>query len=133
MPARMNSMPKVAFADWLRAELAAIDRTQAWLSQTSGLSQGYLSKLMNRERLAGHDACTAIAKALGKKDIEVMRAAGLAEPEPDSDTPSAQDLLTYFSSLMPDHQADVIEHAKALYALEKSEKPYRAVAADSKS
>jgi transcriptional regulator with XRE-family HTH domain len=125
MTDKMNLMPRVDFADWLRTELDVIDRTQAWLAQTSGLSQGYLSKLMNRERMAGRDACAAIAKALGKKDVEVMRAAGIADPEPDSESPNAKALLSYFSALMPSHQEDVIEHAKALSALERAEKPYQ--------
>jgi len=48
-------MPKVDFADWLHIQLEQIDRNQAWLAEKSDLSQGYLSKVMNRERMIGHE------------------------------------------------------------------------------
>jgi len=104
MSDRMKKMSRVDFSDWLRAKLREDDRNQAWLAERSGLSQGYLSKVMNGERMVGHDACVAIARALGLRDIEVLRVANLADPEPPTDTPTIREMNQEFAYLTTEEQ-----------------------------
>ena len=122
-----------SFENWLNQQLSQRGWSQSEAARRSGVSASMFSQVISGVAKPGPDFLDGVARAFSLTRREIYARAGRIEPEPDSDTPSARDLLTYFSTLMPNHQADVIEHAKALYALEKSEKPYRAVAADSKS
>jgi len=126
-------MNNAHFVDFLNSELEKRGWSRSEAARRGEISPSMFDKVIGGFAKPGPDFLDGVARAFGLTRREVYARAGRIEPEPDSDTPSARDLLTYFSSLMPDHQADVIEHAKALYALEKSEKPYRAVAADSNS
>jgi transcriptional regulator with XRE-family HTH domain len=108
-------MTKQDFIAWLESELTDRDWKQADLARKSGLSTGYLSKLFSRERpRPGVDACRAIARALGLPDIEVLRVAGLADPEPPSDSPVVVELIREFAQLSDDDQEAILKQVKAL-------------------
>ncbi len=63
------------FAEWLEAEM----KKRAWrpseLAKAAGLYQSTLGKVLNRERDAGAEVCTAIAYALKFPSEEVFRRA----------------------------------------------------------
>jgi transcriptional regulator with XRE-family HTH domain len=69
------------FAGWLRREIDERGWTQAELSRRSGLVPSAVSNVLNRERLPGIDFCKGVARAFGVGDVEVMRMAGIADPE----------------------------------------------------
>jgi hypothetical protein len=54
--------------------------------------------------MIGHDACVAIARALGLRDIDVLREAGLADPVPPTDTPMIREVSEAFAYLSPEEQ-----------------------------
>lgn len=107
------------FALWLRQEMARREWRPADLARKSGLSTGFLSKLLKGERRAGIDACRMIARALGMQDIEVLRHAGLAEPEPSTDSPMIRQLIFEFSQLEPDEQEQILKILRALNAMHR--------------
>jgi len=76
-------MPNVnEFADWLNDQLRTRDWKQSDLVRRSGVNSGLISQILSGQRRPGVDTCRGIAKAFGLRDIDVLRAAGLATPEP---------------------------------------------------
>lgn len=110
-------MAIIDFSDWLQSEIDARGWRVADLSRHSGLSGSYLGRVLNKERLAGNEACRAIAKAFGMRDVDVMKIAGLANPEPDKEAPTVRELLADFNALSDEDQIAVLEHAKSLRML----------------
>jgi transcriptional regulator with XRE-family HTH domain len=119
-----------SFEQWLNKQLNDRGWSQSEAARRSGISASMFSQVISGVANPGIDFLDGVARAFGITRREVYARAGRIEPEPSSDTPSAKDLLTYFSTLMPEHQQSVIQHAKALYALERAERPYQSADLD---
>lgn len=65
---------------WIKAILDAKGKSQAWLAGEIHLKPPQVSRIMSGESEAPPRTLNAIADALGKKRIEVYRAAGHLEP-----------------------------------------------------
>lgn len=110
------------FPEWLQSELDNREWTQADLARKAELSRTVISRVMNGERLPGIDFCKGVARALGLRDIDVMRRAGLADPEPVTDAPSLRELITRFATLSDEDQESVLKMVRALDEMEQAEK-----------
>ena len=120
-----------SFEHWLNEEIQKRGWSQSEAARRSiTVSASMFSQVISGVARPGPDFLDGVARAFGLTRREVYSRAGRIEPEPDSETPSAKEVLNYFASLTQEHQQDVIEHAKALYALERSETPYRTTAPD---
>jgi len=114
-----------AFWAWAEKQVYAANLNWSKVERMAGLSNGAISKRARYQERPTEDTCTAIAMALKLPKTILFQKAGIIESGPDGDTPSMKEILDYFASLSPAHQQDVIEHAKALYALERAATPYR--------
>jgi transcriptional regulator with XRE-family HTH domain len=116
-------MTEIPFATWLQNQLDARGWRQADLVRASGIHSGYLSKLLNRERMPGVETCQAIAKAFNMRDTDVMKIAGLAaNTSPDDQTPSLRELISKFTQLSNERQESILDMVRALDEMEQSEK-----------
>lgn len=73
----MFAMGNRTFIDWLQEQLKTRAWSQSELARRSGISVTAINKVMNEERSPGADMCRGIAAALGMRDTEVFRIAGL--------------------------------------------------------
>jgi transcriptional regulator with XRE-family HTH domain len=94
------------FAGWLRGEIDGRGWTQAELSRRSGLVPSAVSNVLNRERLPGIDFCKGVARALGVRDIDIMRRAGIADPEPQKYNPIVESAAAMLNELSEEDQED---------------------------
>jgi transcriptional regulator with XRE-family HTH domain len=107
-------MAKSDFVNWLQSEMDNRGWRQSDLARHGELHTGHLSKVLSGERFPGIDFCKGIARAFGMRDIEVMRLAGLADPEPATDTPSLRELTSKFAQLSDDDQETILKMVRAL-------------------
>jgi transcriptional regulator with XRE-family HTH domain len=94
------------FAGWLRGEIDGRGWTQAELSRRSGLVPSAISNVLNRERLPGIDFCKGVSRAFGIRDVEVMRMAGIADPEPERYNPIVESAAAMLNELSEEDQED---------------------------
>lgn len=100
------------FANWLEDEMKRRGWHPADLAKAAGLYQSTLGNVLNRERSAGADVCTALARALKLPPEEVFRRAGLLPelPAPDNDI-TLKRLYEYVKRLSPDDRLLVLDYA----------------------
>ncbi len=113
----MANASDFGFIEWLQSELDARDWKQSDLARRSGIGTGYLSQIMNGVRNPGAPTLRSIARAFGIRDVEVLRRAGLADPETSRDEPRAKDLLHDFNELSDEDQVKAQEYIKGLKLL----------------
>jgi transcriptional regulator with XRE-family HTH domain len=91
------------FSAWLRQQIRQRGLTNRALARRMGVDAGSVSRVLNGERQAGPDFCTALADALGLDAAHVFRRAGLLPPlvtEPvAADDPCLAELLELASQL----------------------------------
>lgn len=96
--------------------------SQSELARRAGTTSTTVSRIISKERLPGVDFCRGVAKALGMRDIEVLQMAGLADPEPPSDTPSVREMISKFTRLSDEDQAYMLKIVTALDETEQAQK-----------
>jgi len=69
------------FVIWLAQMQAERHWSQSELARRGGFTSTAINKILHRERLPGVDICKGIARALGSRDVDVMRRAGLIDPD----------------------------------------------------
>ena len=91
---------ETSFAEWLTDQLRKQRMTQKQLADKAGLGKSTINKLVNR-MIMRPDPSTyvAIAKALDKSPITVLRIAGILPPDPE--LPELEDYKTVLSRLSP--------------------------------
>lgn len=110
------------FPEWLQVELDNREWTQADLARKAELSRTVISRVMNGERLPGVDFCKGVARAFNLRDIEVMRYAGIADPEPATDIPSIRELVGTFNELDDENRETILKMLRALNEMQQAEK-----------
>jgi len=110
------------FPEWLQTELDNREWTQADLARKAELSRTVISRVMNGERLPGVDFCKGVARAFNLRDIEVMRRAGLADPEPATDIPSIRELVGTFNELDDENRETILKMLRALNEMQQADK-----------
>lgn len=105
----------IEFPKWLQSEMDTRGWKQAELVRRSGVNGGLLSQVLSGQRQPGVEFCGKIAHALGVRDIDVLRRAGLASPElPPSDV---RERVKRQLDQMTEEQLKVVERtARALLA-----------------
>lgn len=86
------------FADWLQKELDKRNWKQADLAKRASLGTGTVSRIMNKERAPGAEACLGIAEALRLPPEIVFRKAGLL-PERGDPSPAVTEIVYLFNQL----------------------------------
>jgi transcriptional regulator with XRE-family HTH domain len=117
-------MKKIDFGIWLEGELEKRNMKPADLARSAGLDQGVISNLINNKRNAGVDSCKAIARSFKIPVTEVLRAAGIIDPEPDND-PIIDNITNLLMDLDTEDKRDVLEYAKLRHNLAE-QKPHNA-------
>jgi transcriptional regulator with XRE-family HTH domain len=117
-------MRKLDFGTWLEGELEKRNMKPADLARSAGLDQGVISNLINNKRNAGVDSCKAIARSFKIPVTEVLRAAGIIDPEPDND-PIIDNITNLLMDLDTEDKRDVLEYAKLRHNLAE-QKPHNA-------
>lgn len=87
------------FSQWLESEMKARDWRQKDLIVRSGINSGLLSQILSGQRTPGVETCRAIAKALGLKEITVLKIAGLVV---DDDPPKFSPLIESMAAMLKD-------------------------------
>ena len=104
------------FAEWLEAEIQKRGWRPAELAKAAGLYQSTVWKVLNRERTAGSDVCTALARAMKLPPELVFRKAGLLPELPASeDDPTFSELLSYVKRLSTKDRREVLKYALFRY------------------
>lgn len=109
------------FAEWLEGELEKRNWRPSELAKAAGLYQSTLWKVLNRERAAGADVCTSLARALRLPPEIVFRQAGLLPPLPEE--PDAQQVtkcLDYYKRLPSRVREEVLEYITFKYERENA-------------
>lgn len=84
-------MTKSDFVDWIQYNLDERGWKRVELTRIGGINSGYVSQVMNREKLPGIDFCKGIARAFDMRDIDVLKIAGLIEDvEPRQYSPAVE-------------------------------------------
>ena len=108
------------FSTWLLGELRLRDWSQADLASRSGLSQGAISKVVNKQRKPGFDFCEGVSKALKVPVETIYAAAGLLPPSRKT-TSQEEELLHLFRQLPEKEKSDLIKYVRInLTMLEQS-------------
>lgn len=110
------------FATWLEHEMVERGLSQSELARRGGLTPTAINKVLSRERRPGVDLCRGIARAFNMQDVDVMRLAGLAAPDPSTDAPGLRELISRFSQLSDEDQEAVLRHVRALDEMQQAEK-----------
>jgi len=69
------------FVSWLQSELNHRGWSQSELARRGGFTPTAINKILSRERMPGVDFCKGVARALGMRDVDVMRIADLIDPD----------------------------------------------------
>jgi transcriptional regulator with XRE-family HTH domain len=115
----------VDFSEWLQSELEQRGWKQSDLSKRSGINSGLLSRIINGERRPGVDTCTAIAKAFGMTDIQVLDIAGLAH---DSDHTKFNPIVEAAAAMLNDLSIEDQEEIRAMIRVKWERKQRKALA-----
>lgn len=110
------------FVAWLESEMSIRGLSQSELARRAGVTPPTINKILGRERFPGVEFCKGVARAFGMRDIEVMRIAGLADPEPPSDTPTLHEMIGKFTRLSDADQAYILKIVTALDEAEQAQK-----------
>lgn len=110
-----------SFAEWLTDQLRKQRMTQKQLADKAGLGKSTINKLVNR-MIVRPDPRTyvAIAKALDKSPITVLRIAGILPP--DIDIPELEEYKVVISGLSHESRTTGLELLRVLERREKSSK-----------
>ena len=100
-------------AEWLNRELNERGWSQGELARRANISGGTLSMVMNQQRGAGPDLCSAIAAALRVPPEKIFRLAGLLPHVPE-DRQMEQELLDSFHYLSRQERYTLLVMARAL-------------------
>ncbi len=110
------------FAKWLAAEISARGWTAAELAARCRTSNATITRILNRERNAGPEVCSAIANALKMPPEDIFRRAGLLPslptPVEDLNLTELRDVMKY---LQPRERRQILEYAMMLYRLRREE------------
>lgn len=110
------------FVAWLESEMSGRGLSQSELARRAGVTPPTINKILSRERFPGVEFCKGVARAFGMRDIEVMRIAGLADPEPPSDTPTLREMIGKFTRLSDEDQIYILKIVTALDEVEQAHK-----------
>lgn len=116
---------KTDFGEWIQSMIDERGWSQSELARRAGTTSTTVSRIISKERLPGVEFCRGVAKALGMRDIEVLQRAGLADPEPPSDTPSVREMIAKFARLSDEDQAYMLKIVTALDESEQAQKRRR--------
>lgn len=107
---------EIDFAEWLEDEMEKRGWRPAELAKAAGLYQSTLWKVLNRERTAGADVCTALSRAMKLPPELIFRKAGLLPglPGPEDD-PTFGELLSYVKRLSVKDRREVLKYALFRY------------------
>jgi transcriptional regulator with XRE-family HTH domain len=95
------------FSQWLESEMKARDWRQKDLIVHSGIGSGLISQFLSGQRTPGVETCRAIAKALGLKEITVLKIAGLIEDdEPQKFSPLIESMAAMLKDLPEEKQEE---------------------------
>lgn len=92
------------FSEWLNAQMHERGWSMSELGRRAGVSHAQISNVINGIKPPGSKVCKGIARAFGLRDIEVLRLAGIADPEPPTDTPRLREMNVEFAQLSEDDQ-----------------------------
>ena len=96
------------FSQWLESEMQARDWRQKDLIVRSGINSGLISQILSGQRTPGVETCRAIAKALGMKEITVLKIAGLIDDdEPAQFSPLIESTASMMKDLSEVDQEDI--------------------------
>jgi transcriptional regulator with XRE-family HTH domain len=109
---------EISFADWLTDQMRKQHLTQKQLADKAALGKSTINKLVKR-MIMRPDARTyvAIAKALDKSPITVLRIAGILPPEPE--IPELDDYREVLSRMSPKTREIGLEMMRALAERDK--------------
>lgn len=119
---------------WVKAEMDVRGWSQSELARRGKFTPAAINKILSRERLPGVEICRNIARAFGMPDIDVLRIAGLADPEVGAkeESPSAHEMLSDFNALSKEDRDKAQEYVRALRVLRGQETRRKKAADDSK-
>lgn len=96
------------FAKWLMIEMEKRGISQAELARRSNTTQGTISRIVSGERNIGFDVCVAISRALHIAPENVLRAAGLLPPVPET-TEQKETLVYLFDQLTEKDRQTILD------------------------
>jgi len=67
------------FIDWVKSEMQRQRLHRTEMARIGGISQGYVSHVLNREQPPGLSFCQAVAKALHMPEQDILHRAGLSQ------------------------------------------------------
>lgn len=97
------------FVEFLTNEMDKRGWDQSELARRSGVTTSQVSRVVNRESRAGLDFCRRISHALGMRDIDLARMAGLLDSEPELNeySTSIRNTIRLMQEMDEKGQADV--------------------------
>ncbi len=115
------------FGEWLMAEGAARNLTQTQLAHASGLSQGTVSLITRGIQQPRVTTCQALARGLNIPVENVLRQAGLMDPDPQRPVipPDLRQLFEEIQQLHPELRAPVLHAWRSILAATKAALPDR--------
>ena len=102
------------FRDWIKQESQSRDLSQKRLAQKMGISQSYLSDVINGKKPPSVEFCHKLADALGETPEHVLRLAGVLPPLPDSDDPILTEAVELLRQLSPHKRLDGLKYLRYL-------------------
>lgn len=112
-----HQMETIPFDEWLKTELSERGWDQAELAQRSGISTTQISRLMNKARSPGPEACLGIARAFRVPAEDVFRRAGLLPQlvAGNEQSQAIRDLGEMLRYLPPEDVEVIVALVRALY------------------
>ncbi len=104
----------IGFAEWLQGELDKRGWKASDLARRGGTAPSQLSRILNKERGVGPEACREIARGLKLPPETVFRQAGLLPPDVDGDAPARRELLHLFEQLPAGDRGLVLSMVRAV-------------------
>jgi transcriptional regulator with XRE-family HTH domain len=107
------------FGTWLAAELKYQGWSMSELARRCDVSHATISRIISGERNPSASVCTAIAKAFKMSQEDVLRRAGILDPEP-SETASLIEANRLFAQLTDEERRMKIVEMRALIERRRS-------------
>jgi transcriptional regulator with XRE-family HTH domain len=118
---KMYAMAYTSFASWLEEQLKEQGISQAELARRAGVTRGAINGVLQEARGPGVELSKGIAKALRLPEQQVMRAAGLLAPAPETDEELEQ-IIHEAEQLNKEDHAEVLAYIRMKNNLRKKKK-----------
>jgi transcriptional regulator with XRE-family HTH domain len=113
------------FSEWLVKQIEIRGWSQSELARRANTTSTTVSRIIHHERLPGIEFCRGVARAFGMVEIEVLRAAGLANALPAVDE-QGENLLAEFYQLPDADRKFIFDQVRGLRHIREEQIQYNA-------